>query len=52
MDPIGRVWLIEYAARPGHADADAYGVADIRALGFRPTMTVSMHRSAITLFVR
>jgi mannosyltransferase len=48
---VDRVWLIEYAAAPGHVDT--YGVAALRGLGFHATgVGVPTHRGLITLYTR
>jgi mannosyltransferase len=48
---IERVWLIEYAATP--STPDAYGVADLTALGFHETSTrISTHHALVALYER
>lgn len=51
FERVSRVWVIEYAAA-GHA-ADHYGVADLAALGFRPTTArFTTHRGLVALYER
>jgi mannosyltransferase len=49
FDGVDRVWMVEYASSPGHADT--YGVRDLEAIGYRPTSTrIATHRTLITLY--
>ena len=48
---VERVWLIEYASSA--TKADTYGVADLQALGFRPSPdAIHTYRGLITLYTR
>ncbi len=49
FDGITRVWLVEYAIGP---KVDRYGVADLEALGFRPSRELTEHRSRILELTR
>ena len=49
FDGVDRVWLVEYSAG---GVADDWGIAGLRALGFRPVEWISGHRSAILLYAR
>jgi mannosyltransferase len=49
FDGVERVWMVEYASSPGHADT--YGVRDLEAIGYHPTSTaIATHRALITLY--
>ncbi|MDL9978313.1 glycosyltransferase family 39 protein [Microbacterium sp. ASV49] len=51
FDGVDRVWMIEYAPSPGHADT--YGVRDLEAIGYHATSTrIPTHRGLITLYER